>query len=55
MAKVDKEKSEAGPAELPADLSYEAALAQLEQIIASLETGELKLEEALARNEEGAS
>jgi len=37
------------------DLSYEAALEQLEQIIASLESGDLPLEEALARYEEGAA
>lgn len=55
MAKVDKKESGDGSAELPEGLSYETALAQLEQIIASLETGELALEEALARYEEGAA
>ncbi len=39
----------------PEDLTYEAALEQLEQIIASLESGDLPLEEALARYEEGAA
>jgi len=37
------------------NLTYEAALEQLEQIIASLESGDLPLEEALARYEEGAT
>lgn len=55
MAKVDKKVSGDGQAELPEGLSYEAALAQLEQIIANLETGELALEDALARYEEGAA
>lgn len=55
MAKTD----EIGPGETAREpsepLSYEAALAQMEQIIASLETGELALEDALARYEEGAA
>ncbi len=55
MAKVDKKTAEDGPTELPDGLSYETAQAQLEQIIASLETGELALEAALARYEEGAA
>ena len=40
---------------IPEDLTYEAALEQLEQIIASLEEGDLPLEEALVRYEEGAA
>lgn len=55
MVKVDKNQPEDAPVELPDDLSYEAALAQLEQIITSLEAGELSLEKALARYEEGAA
>jgi exodeoxyribonuclease VII small subunit len=39
----------------PEDLTYEAALEQLDAIIASLEGGDLPLEEALARYEEGAA
>ncbi len=35
------------------DLSYEEAFANLETIIAGLESGELALEEALARYEKG--
>jgi exodeoxyribonuclease VII small subunit len=35
------------------DLTYEEAFANLETIIAGLESGELPLEEALARYEEG--
>ena len=35
------------------DLTYEEAFTNLEKIIAGLESGELPLEEALARYEEG--
>ena len=37
------------------DLTYEEAFAQLEEVLASLETGELSLEESLARYESGAA
>lgn len=37
------------------DLTYEEAYAQLEEVLASLETGELSLEESLARYEAGAA
>jgi exodeoxyribonuclease VII small subunit len=37
----------------PLDLSYEAAFAQLEQILQALEDGELPLEESLALYEQG--
>jgi len=55
MAEEKQNPSVDSPVELPDDLNYEAALAQLEQIIASLEAGELSLEQALARYEEGAA
>lgn len=42
-------------ADIPQDLSYEEAYAQLEAVLASLETGELSLEESLARYESGAA
>ena len=41
--------------EIAEDLTYEEAYAQLEEILASLETGELSLEEALTRYESGAA
>ena len=37
------------------DLSYEDALAELEEILAALEAGDLPLEESLARYERGAT
>lgn len=37
------------------DLSYEEAYTQLEEVLSSLETGELSLEESLARYESGAA
>lgn len=37
----------------PADMSFGAALAELEDIVRSLETGQLELEESLARYERG--
>lgn len=40
-------------AELPADLSFEDAYAQLEDVLTALETGDLTLDESLARYELG--
>ncbi len=37
----------------PAELSFGAALAELEQIVRALESGQLELEEGLARYERG--
>ncbi|MEL7668014.1 MAG: exodeoxyribonuclease VII small subunit [Actinomycetota bacterium] len=37
----------------PADMTFGAALAELEQIVRALETGQLELEESLARYERG--
>lgn len=37
----------------PEDLTFGAALAELEQIVRSLESGQLELEESLARYERG--
>jgi exodeoxyribonuclease VII small subunit len=37
----------------PADMTFGAALAELEQIVRSLETGQLELEDSLARYERG--
>ena len=39
--------------ELPADLSFEEAYAQLEEVLAALEAGDLALDESLARYEMG--
>jgi exodeoxyribonuclease VII small subunit len=39
--------------ELPADLSFEDAYAQLEDVLAALEAGDLTLDESLARYELG--
>ena len=39
--------------ELPADLSFEEAYAQLEEVLAALEAGDLALDETLARYEMG--
>ena len=38
---------------LPADLTFEAALAQLEDIVNRLEAGELTLEDSVALYEQG--
>lgn len=38
---------------LPEELSFGAALAELEQIVRALESGQLELEEGLARYERG--
>ncbi len=38
---------------LPADLSFEAALAELEKIVQSLENGSIGLEESIAAYERG--
>ena len=35
--------------ELPADLTFEEAYAQLEEVLAALEAGDLALDESLAR------
>ncbi|MCB0045788.1 MAG: exodeoxyribonuclease VII small subunit [Caldilineaceae bacterium] len=40
-------------ADLIADLTYEAALARLEELLNELETGDLPLDDALTRYEEG--
>jgi exodeoxyribonuclease VII small subunit len=40
---------------VPEDLSFGAALAELEQIVKALEGGQLELEESLARYERGVS
>lgn len=40
---------------VPEDLSFGAALAELEQIVKELESGQLELEESLARYERGVS
>jgi exodeoxyribonuclease VII small subunit len=40
---------------LPDDLSFGAALAELEQIVKALEGGQLELEDSLARYERGVS
>lgn len=37
----------------PADMTFGAALAELEQIVRALETGQLELEESLGRYERG--
>ncbi len=37
----------------PADMTFGAALAELEQIVRALETGQLELEESLERYERG--
>jgi exodeoxyribonuclease VII small subunit len=42
------------PAPIPADLSFEAALQRLEQIVQKLESGQAPLEESIALYEEGA-
>ncbi len=42
-------------ADIAEDLTYEEAYAQLEEVLASLETGELSLEESLTRYESGAA
>ena len=39
----------------PEDLAFGAALAELEDIVRALESGELELEESLARYERGVS
>ena len=39
--------------ELPADLTFEEAYAQLEEVLAALEAGDLALDESLARYEMG--
>jgi exodeoxyribonuclease VII small subunit len=39
--------------ELAPDLSYEAAFAQLEQVLLALESGDLPLEESLSLYEQG--
>jgi exodeoxyribonuclease VII small subunit len=39
----------------PEDLTFGAALAELEQIVRALESGQLELEEGLARYERGVS
>ena len=41
-------------APIPADLSFEAALQRLEQIVSRLESGQAPLEESIALYEEGA-
>lgn len=38
---------------VPADMTFGAALAELEQIVRALETGQLELEESLERYERG--
>jgi len=38
---------------VPEDLSFGAALAELEQIVKALESGQLELEDSLARYERG--
>jgi len=40
---------------LPEDLTFGAALAELDRIVAALEGGQLELEESLARYERGVS
>lgn len=40
---------------VPEDLSFGAALAELEQIVKALEGGQLELEDSLARYERGVS
>ncbi|MCB0132424.1 MAG: exodeoxyribonuclease VII small subunit [Caldilineaceae bacterium] len=40
---------------IPDDLSYEEAFRQLEEVLAALESGDLPLEESLARYELGAA
>lgn len=42
-------------AELPEDLKFEEALAQLEEIVRKLESGELSLEDSLAQFGKGAA
>lgn len=39
--------------ELPAELTFEEAYAQLEEVLAALEAGDLALDESLARYEMG--
>ena len=41
--------------DIPADLSYEEAFAQLEEILAALESGDLSLDETLVKYEAGAA
>jgi exodeoxyribonuclease VII small subunit len=43
------------PARLPADMSFDDALAELQRTIAELETGNLPLERTLALHERGAA
>lgn len=43
------------PHTIPADLSFEDALAQLEQIVSELESGQAPLERSIAIYERGAS
>ena len=44
----------ATPAAIPADLSFEDALARLESIVSRLESGQASLEESITLYEEGA-
>ena len=46
-----RQKESAG--EEPGEMSFEAALKRLEDVVADLESGRLSLEESLARFEEG--
>lgn len=46
--------TEAAPAAVPSDLSFEEALARLETIVSRLESGQAPLEESIALYEEGA-
>jgi len=46
---------EAASVTVPDELSFGAALAELEQIVKALEGGQLELEESLARYERGVS
>jgi len=46
--------TDAAPAAIPADLSFEDALARLESIVQRLESGQAPLEESIALYEEGA-
>ena len=45
---------ETPPKTLPADLSFEKAIEELEAIVARMEDGELPLEESLAAYQQGA-
>jgi exodeoxyribonuclease VII small subunit len=51
MSKAAKSASSAAPA--AGDLAFEDALKKLETIVEAMESGELSLEETLARYEEG--